>query len=206
MSDLTSYQHEQLEALELATSYLEGLAPHEREWLNNLVRTYIAFRAELDDFLKLNFSRYCTSSCYTTQTSACCSRDGIITFWADLLINAHTSDQRHLERLQRAIKHPLKPQKCIYLGPEGCLWHVRPLVCTMFLCDDALAMAFKNNPEAERRWESLNQKAKGFRWPDRPVLFDRLEACCMAAGINSPLMYLHNSPGLLRVKRKAGLV
>ncbi len=205
MSALTPYQREQLDSLELSMSYLKGLTPKARAELDASIEPYLDFRVEVDVFLKMNFSRYCTHSCYTTQTSACCSRDGIITFWADVLINANASDPRQLDRLRHAIGNPLNRQKCIYLGPDGCLWRVRPLVCAMFLCDDALAMAFEGNSEAKRQWEELNHQAKGFRWPDRPVLFDQLEKHCIAAGVDSSLMYLHSSPGLLRVKRKAGL-
>jgi hypothetical protein len=205
MSNITQYQHEQLEALELSISYLNGLTPKARAELNASIEPYLDFRVEVDAFLKMNFSRHCTHSCYTTQTSACCSRDGIITFWADVLINATASDRRQMERLQHAIGNPFNRQKCIYLGPDGCLWRVRPLVCAMFVCDDALAMVFEGNSKAECHWEGFKHQAKGFRWPDRPVLFDQLEKRCIAAGVDSPLMYLHSSPGLLRIKRKAGL-
>lgn len=206
MSDLTPYQHEQLASLELSISYLSGLTPKARAELNASIEPYLDFRAEVDAFLTTNFHRYCTHNCYTTQTSACCSRDGIITFWADVLINVNASERQQLERLRNAIGNPLNRQKCIYLGPDGCLWRVRPLVCAMFLCDDALAKVFEGSPEAERQWERFKHQAKGYRWPDRPVLFDQLEKRCIATGVDSPLMYLHSSPGLLRVKRKAGLV
>jgi hypothetical protein len=206
MPDLTLYQREQSDSLKLAIAYLKGLTPNEQKGLDAIVGPYLAFRAELENFLKFNFSRFCTGSCYTTQTSACCSRDGVIIFWADVLINANGCDHQDLERLKGAIYHPFKSEKCIYLGPNGCLWRVRPLVCSMFVCDEALAEAFKHNPAAEGQWEGLNQQAKGFRWPDRPVLFDQLEKRSMAAGVDSALMYLHSSPGLLNVKRKAGLV
>lgn len=206
MSDLTSYQHEQLDALERSISYLDGLTPKARASLNALIEPYLDFRAEVDAFLKMNFGRYCTRSCYTTQTSACCSRDGIITFWADVLINANASDRQQLNRLRQAISNPFDRHKCIYLGPDGCLWQVRPLVCAMFVCDDALDSAFEGNSETENQWEGFKCQAKGFRWPDRPVLFDQLEKRCIAAAVDSSLMYLHSSPGLLRVKRRAGLV
>jgi hypothetical protein len=49
----------------------------------------------------------------------------------------------------------------------------------------------------------FKQREKHYRWPDRPVLFDDLEKYFMAAGYSSPLMYLNNSPGLLRVKELA---
>ena len=51
--------------------------------------------------------------------------------------------------------------------------------------------------------DALAQERKRFTWPDRPVLFDDLEQYFMDAGCTSPHMYLHNSPGLLRVKQMA---
>jgi hypothetical protein len=205
MSELNPYQREQLESLDLAADYLRELSPRDRSGLDTVLRPYMEFRTAVDAYLAKYFSRFCTHSCYTTQTSACCSRDGIITFWADMLINAATCDHEQVEYLRRAIQNPAHPHKCIYLGPEGCLWRVRPLVCAMFVCDDALQAAFDDQPEARRQWDDFLQQAKGFRWPDRPVLFDQLEKQCINAGVDSTLMYLHSSPGLLRVKRKAGL-
>ena len=49
--------------------------------------------------------------------------------------------------------------------------------------------------------QEFKQREKAFRWPDQPVLFDDIEAVFLNAGLSSPLMYLHNSPGLLRVKK-----
>ena len=40
-------------------------------------------------------------------------------------------------------------------------------------------------------------------WPDRPVLFDELEKLFIKEGYDSPLMYCHKSPGLLRLKSKS---
>ncbi|CAB1071247.1 hypothetical protein D1AOALGA4SA_1164 [Olavius algarvensis Delta 1 endosymbiont] len=51
----------------------------------------------------------------------------------------------------------------------------------------------------------LEAERQHFTWPDRPVLFDDLESYFLKTGCRSPLMYLHNSPGLLRIKQKAGL-
>jgi hypothetical protein len=76
----------------------------------------------------------------------------------------------------------------------------------MFLCEDVQVTAFRENGEAAQQWEEFKRCAKKFRWPDRPVLFDQLEKQSIAAGVDSPLMYLHSSPGLLDIKRKAGLV
>jgi hypothetical protein len=62
---------------------------------------------------------------------------------------------------------------------------------------------FKENPVARKRWDALVRQKKDYTWPDRPVLFDTLEQICIDAGYTSPLMFLHNSPELLRVKRQA---
>jgi hypothetical protein len=76
----------------------------------------------------------------------------------------------------------------------------------MFLCDGAQQKAFADKSDARARWGELNNRARSFRWPDQPVLFDSIEINFMAAGCSSPLMYLNSSPGLLSVKRKAGLL
>jgi hypothetical protein len=93
--------------------------------------------------------------------------------------------------------------KCVFLGNEGCLWRIKPIVCEMFLCDAAENAVFKENPVARKRWDALVRQKKDYTWPDRPVLFDTLEQICIDAGYISPLMFLHNSPGLLSVKRQA---
>ena len=206
MFELNVYQREQLESLKSAIQFLRDLSPNAHSGFRSTIRPYLDFRKKLDDFLEQHFSRYCTQSCFQDRTSACCSRDGIITFWADVVINAEACDASQLRQLKLAIKNPLDARKCIYLGSHGCLWQVRPLVCAMFLCDEAQLRAFREDGVVGLQWEKFKLRAKQFRWPDRPVLFDQLEKQSMAAGIDSPLMYLNSSPGLLQVKRKAGLL
>ena len=58
------------------------------------------------------------------------------------------------------------------------------------------------NTYLNKEWELLEQRRKQFTWPDQPVLFDELEEHFLEAGHKSPLMYLHNSPGLLLVKNR----
>jgi hypothetical protein len=52
----------------------------------------------------------------------------------------------------------------------------------------------------------LRRQEKKYKWPDRPVLFDHLEKVFLDMGYRSSLMHLNLSPGLLRVKRAAGLI
>ena len=103
------------------------------------------------------------------------------------------------------LEHPLSSDKCVYLGAHGCLWKMKPIVCVMFTCDRAQDQVFGKNPELRQQWEGFQALKKRFTWPDRPVLFDDLESVFIDAGHTSPLMYLHNSPGLLRIKQKNGM-
>ena len=62
---------------------------------------------------------------------------------------------------------------------------------------------FQEKPLAGQLWDELKQRKNRYTWPDRPVLFESLERYFIDAGYSSPLMYMHNSPGLLRVKKQA---
>jgi hypothetical protein len=159
----------------------------------------------VDLFLDKHFSHVCDRACYRSQLSACCSREGIVTFFADVVINVLFSEEAEVEALAKTLVTANNGFKCIYLGKWGCLWRVKPIVCQMFLCEPAKAKVFGARPAVEAEWLKLERRRKQFTWPDRPVLFDAIETCFIAFGCVSPLMYLHNSPGLLRVKRQAGI-
>jgi hypothetical protein len=200
---MTPYQKEQLQTLQMVRRYLAQIPDEARETLKAGLADYLTFRNAVDAFQENYFHDTCNSKCFQSELSACCSRDGIIIFFADVLINALMADAAALERLQDALTHPHEGFKCVFLGTKGCLWSVKPIICEFFLCDAAENAAFKENPVARKRWDALVERKKAFTWPDRPVLFDTLEQICIAAGYTSPLMFLHNSPGLLRVKRQS---
>ena len=132
--------------------------------------------------------------------SACCTREGITTFFADVVINVLMSSDKEIDGLVRALSLSNLGTKCVYLGKKGCLWLVKPVVCEMFLCEHARKTVFDNQPQALKEWEKLKRREKRYTWPNRPVLFDDLEAYFIQRGYSSGLMYFHNSPGLLRVK------
>jgi hypothetical protein len=199
------YQFEQLEALTQVIQQLEALPRSEAEKLRAIMNEYLEFRRRVDCFLEAYFSLVCNRTCYRSRLSACCSRDGIITFFADMVINLLLSEEAEIEALAHVLRTRNTGFKCVYLGVDGCLWRIKPIVCQMFLCEQAKTMVFSEHPEALVEWQELERRRKLFTWPDRPVLFDTIETYFMAAGCTSPLMYLHNSPGLLRVKQKAGL-
>jgi len=198
---MNSYQQEQAQTLSLVRRYLADISAEKRQALQSQIADYLLFRNAVDAFLSEHFSNLCTQKCYQSKLSACCSRDGIITFFGDVVINTLVSAADEVEALTAAIQKPYDSFKCIYLGDQGCLWRVKPIVCEMFLCKTAAKEVFGQKPGAAEVWNAFKRRRKFFTWPDRPVLFDDLERYFMDAGYSSPLMYLHNSPGLLRVKK-----
>ena len=201
---MDEYQKEQLDAFLMAKEYVDCLTPDNKKALLSLIKRYLDYRRQVDGFLETHFSGICTQNCYENNKSACCSKEGIITFFADTVINVLMSSEAQINALCGRLRTENKGFKCIYLGPSGCLWQIKPIVCEMFLCDPAKNQAFGENPELVKKWEVLRKTEKDFKWPDKPVLFDEIEEIFITAGYTSPLMYLHNSPGLLRVKQQAG--
>ncbi len=196
---MNAYQMEQIDALNQVINNIGVLGSCQHD----AIASYVSFRRRLDQFTKRHFAAYCTGTCFESRTSACCSKDGIITFWADIVINIAHTDDHQIDDLFAAIENPLFLEKCIYLGENGCRWQIRPLGCAVFLCDQVQDVVLAPRPDLRRQWEAFQSRAKGFRWPDRPVLFDHLERVFMDAGCRSPLMYINTSPGLLRVKKQA---
>ena len=200
---VTPYQKEQAKSLAMVREHLAGLSESEKGKLKARVADYLTFRKIVGVFLSGHFNAVCTRKCFQSRLSACCSRDGIITFFADMVINTLMSGDAELADLAEALQTPHEGFKCVYLGKTGCLWRIKPIVCKMFLCDSAKDKVFQDNIPAGNQWAELERQRKRYTWPDRPVLFDALEQYFMDAGYTSPLMYLNNSPGLLRVKRLA---
>ena len=200
---MSSYQQEQIDALEMVLEHLQSMSEEERLALTQSTAEYRLFRKNVDAFLSAHLSDVCTLKCYKNRLSACCSKEGIITFFADVVINTLVSTKEQIGLLARVLRKTNKGFKCIYLGSDGCLWQLKPIVCEMFICDAAQEHIFAAAPESREKWEEFKQLKKHFTWPDRPVLFDALEDIFIKAGYTSPLMYLHDSPGLLRVKQQA---
>jgi hypothetical protein len=199
------YQQEQIQALQMVRQHMdlvdtvENIADFD---VKAQTREYLAFRSDAETFFKKWFERICSKNCYGSRVSACCTKDGILTFWADVVINAGQMEKGELDQLERTITDPENEYKCIYLTQKGCAWRIKPIICEMFLCAEAECSVFHENPEAETRWRELEERKKTFTWPDRLVLFEVLEKLFIDAGVDSPLMYMHKSPGLLRLIRQ----
>lgn len=203
---VNEYQQEQLEALRIVRHGLSRIDDAKRVELVQAIHAYMQFRQSADRFLTFYFKDMCTHTCYRSRTSACCSKDGIITFFADTVVNALHATPGQLERLETVLNQVNGGDRCVYLGSQGCMWTVRPVVCAMFLCDRAMDAVFGDHPQAKAAWALLRRQEKTFKWPDRPVLFDYLETVFLDLGCQSTLMHLHLSPGLLRIKKEAGLI
>jgi hypothetical protein len=203
---MNEYQQEQLDALCIVRQGLKQIGERGRQKLNNSTGGYLQFRKQVDDFLMRHFNDVCTQTCYHSRTSACCSKDGIIVFFADVVVNALQSSPEQLDRLEATLKGVNEGHRCIFLQEDGCMWTVRPIVCAMFLCDRAMDTVFADDSETGADWKALREAERLYKWPDRPVLFDDLERIFIDLGYRSTLMHLNFSPGLLNVKRKAGLI
>ena len=199
---MSEYNQEQYECLSMVRQHLATLDAQKIQNLKATLSEYLLFRRKVDALLNEYFAEICSQTCYRSRLSACCSREGIITFFADVVVNVLNSSDAEIETMRKALQQANTGYKCVYLGGQGCMWRVKPIVCAMFLCERAQHSVLQENPAVQGQWDELNRRRKWFTWPDRPVLFDDLEKYFMDAGYRSPLMYLHNSPGLLRVKRQ----
>ncbi len=202
---MNDYQKEQMETLLAVRKHLAEIPAAKRDILREKIQDYLVFRRETAAFLAEHFAGLCTRNCYENRLSACCSKDGIIAFFADTLISALLSSDEELNALEKALCSSNSGFKCVWLSEKGCIWKLKPIVCEMFLCDAAKKEILGKEPRLEREWEKLEEKKKRFTWPDRPVLFDELEEIFMDAGYRTATMYLHNSPGLLRIKKISGM-
>ncbi|MCP4666424.1 MAG: hypothetical protein GY849_08650 [Deltaproteobacteria bacterium] len=196
------YNRQQMEAFLTVRRYLEGLSPSRMSRIKGWVRAYLTFRGEVAQFQKQHFSEICTYTCFTSQTSACCGREGIATFFADVVINVLLSSDREVDVILETLSRDFGGFKCVYLKEQGCLWRLKPIVCEMFLCKRAKDAVLEGNRVLGAQWDKLRRRERRYTWPNRPVLFDRLEELFVQAGLESPLMYFHRSPGLLRVKKQ----
>jgi hypothetical protein len=201
-----SYNPEQLETLQIVRRHLSSLPRAEMAELRALIGEYRRFRQSLEVFIQERFGRICTDACFRSRRSACCTREGIVVFFGDVVVNALESSAAQLDAMERALDVENRGFKCVFLSDIGCLWQVRPIVCAMFLCDPAMTRVFGKDPDAAARWEAFEARRREFTWPDKTVLFDELEQRFIRVGLRSPLMYLNTSPGLLKVKKKAGLL
>jgi hypothetical protein len=205
-SAMSEYNRDQWLGLTAILDALEQMPEGEREALHASLWHYLEFRRELATFHARYFHDYCRRACHETGLSVCCGFESIFTFFADHLISCLLANKADRDLLVRILKRPNITGKCVFLDVHGCRWRLPPVSCAMFYCDPAKEAIFADAPEAGALFEELRRREKQFTHPDRPVLFDDLERHFRRKGLQTPHMYYHFSPGLLRLKAKAGIL
>lgn len=200
---ISEYNIDQLSAFRDLAEAVNMLNEEEASGLRQAILPYLEFRRELDHFSHIHFEPYCSKTCFETRLSACCGFESIFTFFADQVITYMESKPEEMDAIFRVLDRPNTSKRCVYLGESGCLWRVRPVSCAMFFCDQAKEAILVEQSKALGSWKALQAKEKDFTWPARPVLFDEIEVFFRKKGLDSPHMYFHRSPGLLRIKKKA---
>lgn len=201
---MSEYNRQQREAILMVRAHLATLEPAARQRLEQATVPYLEFRGTVAAFQTRHLFGHCRARCFARNLSACCGREGILTFFADHAVNLLLSTEREADTLLSAIEGDPGGEECVYLREQGCVWRLKPIVCEMFHCE-AVKDLVTADPALAAEWEELREREKDFTLPSKPVLFDDLEREFLDAGVESPLMYCHRSPGLLRLKKRHGV-
>lgn len=203
---ISDEQREHLDTWITVRRACNTMGPEIIQELSASVSEYLTFRKSLQAFFDAHLKSYCQEKCFDTGRSACCGKDSIIVHFADMVIDVLLSNDAQIDLILAALATEPRGFSCAYLGPKGCLWKLTPIVCAMFLCEGLIDVRLKGKRGIEETWHRLQEQRNIFTWPDHPVLFDEIETRFLALGLQSPMMHYHFSPGLLRVKRNAGLI
>lgn len=204
-SGFSDYNRDQRLSIQAIREAFGKLTSSRVQHLRESIQPYLHFRQAIEDYQRTYFGALCRKICFETQVSACCGFESIITFFADQVINFLVTPPEEIAALSAVLERPNTTKKCVYLGKNGCIWRVRPISCAMFLCESVKKTVFEQQPEVESLWNDFQKQEKEFNWPTKPVLFDQLEKEFMKLGVDSPHLYFHRSPGLLRIKAQARL-
>jgi hypothetical protein len=201
---VSEYQQDQWHSFKAIEKACRGLLHGELETLKESLLPYLEFRRNLDNFQAKFFGSFCRTTCYESKLSACCGFESIFTFFADQVVTFLLSTPEEIDALLAKLEQPNRTGRCVYLAEDGCICRARPISCAMFFCEQAKQNVFSTDRDAEVVWKELREAEKLYTYPDQPVLFDDLERIFITLGVDSPHMYFHKSPGLLRVKARSG--
>lgn len=202
VSEYHRHQWASFKAIEKACRNLSDLQLLE---LQECLSTYLQFREDLAAYQQRYFGDFCRATCFDSGVSACCGFESIITFFADQVVTSLLSTPEQMEAIFRKLEQPNQSSNCVFLGDTGCIWRLPPISCAMFLCEQAKRNVFDENQHARAIWEEFLRLEKEYTHPTQPVLFDDIESYFILLGVDSPHMYFHQSPGLLRLKSRSGL-
>jgi len=123
---MNAYQAEQIATFELIRLHLPELKEKLHRTHADPLKAYLSFRQETDRYLDQYFTGICSLTCYQNLHSACCSRDGIITFFGDMVINTLYSSDPALDRMALRLQSPHRGNKYLYLDPDVSSQQPRP--------------------------------------------------------------------------------
>ncbi|MBU0994290.1 MAG: hypothetical protein KJ737_17505 [Proteobacteria bacterium] len=202
---MTDYNTEQLETLDMIVNVLPRMPEKEIIELKDSASDYLQFRQDMASFSDTYLAPLCKKKCHDTGLSACCTKDGIITYFTDMVLNVLFSDEKKISILKNTLSRSNTHTTCVYLSEKGCLWTIKPIVCEMFFCDWLIEESSVTDASFARQIEAFRIRQKLYTWPDKPVFFNTVETLFLEKGIESSLMYFHFSPGLKQIKKKAGV-
>lgn len=201
---VSEYNRDQWTGFKTIEKACHNLSERERMELRGYLNSYLKFREELAAYQQQHFGAFCRATCFENRISACCGFESIFTFFADQVIAYILSTPERMEAIFRKLEQPNRSSHCVFLGEKGCMWSLSPISCAMFLCDQAKQSVFDRDQHAKVVWEEFLRVEKDHTHPTKPVLFDDIESYFMLLGVESPFMYFHQSPGLLRLKSQSG--
>ena len=202
---VSEYNRDQWMSFKAIEEACRNLSDLELKELRGILTSYLQFRKALAAYQHRYFGDFCQVTCFDGKVSACCGFESIITFFADQVATYLLSTPEQIEVIFRKLEQPNRSTRCVYLGETGCIWSLTPISCAMFLCDQAKRAVFDEDRHAEAIWEEFRRLEKDYTHPTKPVFFDDIESYFIILGVDSPLMYFHKSPGLLRLKSRSGL-
>ncbi len=200
---MSEYNRDQWESFKAIEAAMHALSEDRVAALRSDLEPYLVFRRKLRMFHERFFEPSCMTLCFETHRSACCGFESIFTFFADQVFTYILSKPHERKQLFEALLRPYRSDRCVYLGPKGCVWTLPPISCAMFYCEEVKDRVFGSRPEAAEWWQELRTAERAFTYPDRLVLFEAVENLFQSLGVDSSHMYFHKSPGLLRIKKKA---
>ena len=83
---MSLYNRQHMEAILMVRDHFAGISLAMRDRLESEVEHYLEFREEVARFHRRCFADICSVKCFSSRTSACCGREGILVFFADVVV------------------------------------------------------------------------------------------------------------------------
>ena len=110
-----TYNQQHLEAFRMVRRHLKGMTNSQMDRLRRQIDAYLTFRRDVSTFQDLHFSKICIDKCFTSKESACCGREGIAAFFADVVINALLSTDAEIDCIIQNLLEDKGDPNCVYL-------------------------------------------------------------------------------------------